>query len=358
MRNYVKNLVILVIVIAFIFSGCNNVSTIKSTTPPSSPEIGATANVSDYFPFNKNTYMKYKGSGNEYAEYETYVDFVEGNKIQLRNMNPGTTSARVYTIENGELTLTFLKGESYCRYNYIKQTNEAEVLLKEPLSVGTSWNLKEGTTRKISSINKKVKVDVGTYNCIEVTTLYKDIEQKDYYAKNVGLIKTESRLNSDNDLVISELEKIEKNIPFKQSVRLYFPDFDNDRVIYTERNISFLTNEDVKFKLQKELKTIPENTTISKLLTPNTQINSIVLDDENQTVTIDLSKHFINEMNAGSDFEAMILKSIVNTLGDYYQREKVIITISGEPYESGHIGMKLGEAFNVDMDGVVEYKKQ
>ena len=30
--------------------------------------------------------MKFKGIGNEYAEYETYVEFIDGNVMQIKNL--------------------------------------------------------------------------------------------------------------------------------------------------------------------------------------------------------------------------------------------------------------------------------
>lgn len=82
----------------------------------------------------------------------------------------------------------------------------------------------------------------------------------------------------------------------------------------------------------------------------------VSLDDEKDTVTVDLSSDFVKEMNAGTSFESMLLDSVTNTFGNYYLKSKVIITIEGMPYESGHIIMKQGEAFNVKAEGVVQYK--
>ena len=47
--------------------------------------------------------MSYKGIGNEYAEYETYVEYIKDNIMQVRNINPGTSLAVVYELKDGEL---------------------------------------------------------------------------------------------------------------------------------------------------------------------------------------------------------------------------------------------------------------
>ncbi len=116
------------------------------------------------------------------------------------------------------------------------------------------------------------------------------------------------------------------------------------------------TNEDMKFKFQKELKIIPDVGGLAKTFTKNTKVLGIKVDEDKGTVTVDLSSDFIKEMNAGISFEGMLLNSITSTFGDYYLKSKVIITIEGKPYESGHILMRPGEAFNVKTEGIVQYQ--
>lgn len=64
-------------------------------------------------------------------------------------------------------------------------------------------------------------------------------------------------------------------------------------------------------------------------------------------VYIDLNKAFVTEMNAGSRYESMILQSIANTFGHYYNSDKVVLTIENKLYESGHVAMKKGEYLKV-----------
>ncbi len=123
-----------------------------------------------------------------------------------------------------------------------------------------------------------------------------------------------------------------------------------------ERDIDIRTNEDMKYKFQKELKIVPETGGLAKTFTKNTQVLGIKVDEEKGIVTVDLSADFIKEMNAGSGFELMLLDSIVNTIGDYYLKSKVIITIEGKPYESGHVLKKPGETFDVNTIGVPLYQ--
>ena len=59
----------------------------------------------------------------------------------------------------------------------------------------------------------------------------------------------------------------------------------------------------------------------------------------------------------GSALETEILKSIVNTMGKFYDVENVFISIDGKPYESGHYSLKEKESFKVDTEGIEEIKR-
>ena len=71
---------------------------------------------------------------------------------------------------------------------------------------------------------------------------------------------------------------------------------------------------------------------------------------------IDFSKVLLSEMNTGSGYESLILQSITNTVGTYYGVNKVYITIENKPYSSGHIEMKKGQFFTVNLTNSVELK--
>ena len=323
---------------------------------PSSSEV-LVLKVSDYFPFTKDVHMKYKGTGNEYAAYETYIDYVKADVMQVRQMNGGTTSAIVYRLSDGALKKVYSQGEVYYRYDYTSLSNQDEILIKEPIKEGTSWTLKDGASRSITAVDKQIKTPAGDFSALEITTKRQDSTQKDYYVKNIGHVKAEFMSGGDSSTIVSELEKVENDVPFTHRVRFYFPEFLKDRVAYIDRDVEINTNQDMKFKFQKELKTVPENGGLSKTLTTNTSILGCKIDEKNGTVTVDLTSQFIKEMNAGTSLESMLIKSITNTIGDYYQKDKVIITIEGKLYESGHVLLKQGEYFTVSKDNVAEYGK-
>jgi len=336
----------------------NNESSIIDTDIDTDKEL----KVEDFFPFQKDVYMRYKGTGNEYAEYETYVEFIQDNIMQVRNLNPGTNTVMVYEIKDGELRLNFSKGEVYYRYDFtdIKDADKVEVLIKEPIKKGTSWTLKDGIKRSITEVNKEISTPTGNYTALEITTEYEHSIVKDYYVKNLGHVKRVFTLKDDSYTVTSELEKIEKSIPFKETIRFFYPDFLNDRLVYVDREVELYTNQDIKSVFEKELKNIPEGSQLTKPLSENTRLFNIIINDPSDdiidSVVADFSIELVKEMNAGSSLEGMIIKSITNTMGSYYQISKVKITLDGKPYESGHYLLKSDEYFTVDTDNSYEYK--
>ena len=210
-----KNICLILLIATFVLlTGCSKELTSKTKVPEtgntkpkvniskpkvdiSKPKVDnskvtvATAKIGDYYPFEKNIKYKYAGDGNEYATYSVYVDYLRGNRQQIRVNNGGTETVKVLENKDGELRLIFSKGEIYYREDFTsKINNKPEILLKEPLTKGNSWTLKDGSKRSITNVKVAIKTPLANYECIEVTTVRKDSTDKDYYAANIGLVKT------------------------------------------------------------------------------------------------------------------------------------------------------------------------
>lgn len=361
-----KKLFFIIAIGLLLFSSCaKKDTTIKptpgneqSTTQNSTPKTeNLDFKASDFFPLTKDIHMKYKGTGMEFAERDVYVDYINGSLIQLREINPGTILANVYEVGNGMLKRVYSHPEMYYRKDFTSLKGDEEILIKEPIKVGTQWTLKDGMKRSITGIEKEISTPSGNYKALEVTTVMPDSKNINYYVKGLGFVKSVFIPNSDpSSTITTELEKIESNVPYIQSLRFFFPDFENDKIVFITRPVEIMTNQDMKYKFQKELKTIPDGSKLTKVLTPGAEVLGTTVDEAKSTATVDLSSKFVSEMNAGTGMEGLILNSIVSTFGNYYQVNKVIITVEGKPYSSGHIIMKPGEAMSVDTSKAVEYK--
>lgn len=307
----------------------------------------------DFYPLKADTEYVYEGSGNEYASFTTYVDYIdsEKDKLQTRTNNGGTETVKVLEYKDGKLYITKTVHECYYRDNFLEQSKdeESEILLMEPLIPGTSWTLSDGRKRFISASDVMIDTPTGKYNAIEVTTESEDSVIKDYYAKNVGLVKT-LFLYGDYE-VSSILSDIRKNVPHNRDIMIYYPDSDGN--IYPEPvTLSFYTNDITREVISEALKAEAPKPSYLPLISSNTVIHSLYLGKDG-IVYLDLSSDFIKDMNAGAGFEQMILQSITNTLGMYYGVEELYLTLDSKPYESGHISMKKGETLKVNMEQVI-----
>ena len=341
----------LVLLLVFWLSGCDSIkisASSLSNVPSAAPAadavraaVPAEYSVSDYFPFVPNRTVVYRGIGNEYAAYTAYPDYIFDNRIQMRSNNGGTETIKIIEISDGKLALILSKDEVYYKTNYLDAyTSEGEILLQEPLIAGTSWQ-EGGSTRSITGVDVPVTTPYGDFSALEVTTVYADSITRDYYAPNTGLIKTE--FESGGNLISSELEKIIFNNAYAFSPVIYSPKTNDTDIAITSHTeqIHLFTNEDITSYFEQFF--IGQN-----MMSKNTRINSLRPADISGAAHIDFSQQFITEMNAGSSAEAAILQSVANTVGAYFQTDRVIITLDGENYASGHFEMADGEWFDTD----------
>ncbi len=352
--KYLALLVLLVILLA----GCTYIQILpadESSAPAtedisdspdtSAPDSAGTSShvIADYFPFVANQTMVYEGFGNEYAAYTAYPDYISDSRMQLRTSNGGTETIKVLENSGGKLTVVLAKSEIYYKTNLCDaEADSGEVLLAEPLVVGTTWTLPDGSTRTITGVSVPVATPYGDFNALEVTTTYADSVTRDYYVLNTGLVK--SVFESGDTTVRSELSSILEGGDFViASVALYYPEnTDTDTLVsVSETSIHLKTNEDIHDYFSESFIT-------RGMMSPQTKINALSVDDASGIATIDFSSSFLTEMNAGSDMEGAIIQSVVNTVGAYFEVSQVIITIDGANYSSGHFFKEKGEWFDTD----------
>ena len=309
-----------------------------------------TLTIHDYFPVKENTMYVYEGEGNEFAPYRMYFDYIEENKVQQRILDGGTEVVNVIEINEDSVKRVYTRGEAYYRENLLKKkSTEEEIILSGPIKVGTEW-VSYGNVNKITSISSKVDTPLGELDAIEVTIIYPEDEttkisatDKRYYAKGFGLVKS---IYKYGDMEVSStLAKIEET-PLYQEVAFYYPDVEADELKFTSKEVAFKTNDITKIVLEKAYKEAVASNGGQEVLTKNTRINSLYLNDDGM-LYIDLSKDFLTEMNVGSGIESQILDSIATTFGKYYGVDKVILTIDDKLYSSGHIELRKGEYIKV-----------
>lgn len=313
-----------------------------------------TLTVKDFYPLTADTVYVYEGTGNEFASFMMNVDYLDtaAGKFQTRTNNGGTETVRVLDMKDGRLTARYTVNECYYRENFMDKSvpeEQAEVILMEPLTVGTSWTLPDGRRRYISGYNIEVQTPSGKYKALEVTTEDESSQTKDYYAKGTGLVKTV--FQSEGNEISSALSKINPNTPFSRDLEVYYPDTDS-KIHAARLPLSFHTDDVTREVINEVLKSKAPKASYLPLISQNTRINSLYLGADG-IVYVDFSPELVTEMNAGAGYELLILQGLANTFGMYYGVGDVYLTIDGKPYESGHVLMKKGETLKVNMDNVI-----
>ncbi|WP_243240431.1 LysM peptidoglycan-binding domain-containing protein [Clostridium cibarium] len=308
----------------------------------------------DYFPITSNSEYIYEGLGNEFASFTNFTDYTTNNKEQLRTNNGGTEIVRVYEYTTEGVKLVFSQGETYYRENFLNKTpNKNEYIILNPISVGNTWTLPDGGIRTITHINISIQTPyINIPSAIEITTINGQNKTIDYYVEGIGLIKTNFYSNN-TFLVSSSLKEIRNSTPLTQTIRFFYPDNNTTNAWYVDKNINFFTNDLTKVKFQNEFKNPPN--CFAPCIGPNTTINYLYYNATDDMVHVDFSANFVSDLNAGSSYELLSLLSITNAIGRYYNKNKVYITLAGNPYSSGHIEKQPGEPFLTNFSNINEY---
>ena len=172
-------------------TACNQVDTSGSEEGQGTPNLKA------YFPMYQGMEYSYAGEGIEFAPFTRKIMFVEDKYLQFTDDNGGTVVVKIYKVSDQEINEIYEEAEFYEDDNLIpdviKDEEKKKIILKAPLEVGNSWN-NNGEKREIVAVNQKVKVPAGTfYHVVRVKITYQDNDNTryNYFAPNIGLIKTE-----------------------------------------------------------------------------------------------------------------------------------------------------------------------
>lgn len=356
MKKFIK-LAIISILVVVLLVGCMVGPQTSDASPEENQVLGGSVNneVADYYPFLENTSLIYNGQGNEYASQEIYFEFIRGNRAQMKVMNPGTNILRVLEIGDGVLAEIYHEGEFYHIEDLLDITaKKQDIILKGPIEVGNTWLSQDGYEKTISSLDAEIKTPYGSFEALELTTDFGDMRvQKDYFVKGIGFV---GRIYQDGDMVVTTLLEDIRQRSMSQEMLVFYPLKDNSMdVVFVRDSLEFTTNAHIEKILESKLKNPPDER-LGLSLPPSGIINSVHLDKSKWIAKVDFNESFVRDLNVGSSYEAAVLKSIVNTIGKFYDTEEVYISMDGRPYESGHIAIQEGETFKVDMENVKEFK--
>ncbi|MEF9952633.1 MAG: GerMN domain-containing protein [Clostridium sp.] len=316
MRRRIFAILLAILTLSFVLTSCGKNEAKAPTPDGAKPQ--AEVNFKEYFPFAKDTILKYVGSEDN-KSYKVMVKSTDNNTIVLSSTK--------------DTTIKFSNDGILINDNYI---------LKLPLNPNSSWDI-EGGKVTLKNTNYALSTKLGDFYAYEIEVTKNNSVFTVYFVKNLGIAKVTSTVDNktseytlysiEGSIKNESAEKPDENLSANVD-NFYYYDVEKDSVIKKpiDKNTS---SKDAKQFFEDLFKMPP--TGINPLMPNTTKINSIKVDKSKSLVTLDVSETFTETMNLGTSGEEGILQSIANTIGKSYGCKKVIITVKGEPYATGHI---------------------
>jgi len=148
-------------------------------------------NQSLYFP-NKKMVKTFNKTPNEEG-FIHIVDKIKDGRVQIKQVDSQTRVVMIYSISADSIKLIYTKELGYDDFedDYIEDLipNRDDFILKSPIEIGTNWSDGDGGIYEIIKTNAVVETPAGTFEAIVVRYTNDEFTVKEYYAKDIGLIK-------------------------------------------------------------------------------------------------------------------------------------------------------------------------
>lgn len=167
----------LLIVFLITFLSCNK---------DDSPVDSGTSN--DFIPFPLtvgNTWI-YHIVDNNATHIDTY--FIAKTKV-IKSNNVYITNEDYFDYEGWY----YLDGNLYA-VNFLQSDSTSELFFPKNPTTGQTWSTYETGPMRLESLNEKITVQAGTFNCSKI--IFTSIPAYVWYANNIGVIKFQSSDNS------------------------------------------------------------------------------------------------------------------------------------------------------------------
>jgi len=132
--------------------------------------------------------------------------------------------------------------------------------------------------------------------------------------------------NTNNDTEGNDIDNTEENQSITERIQVFYGDENNEKIISEEREITYKEDED-KYKIAlEELIKGPNDEKLTANINRHTKVYGTI--KENKNLIVDLSREF-NQF-PGSIAEIIGVGSVVNTMTQFKNVEKVKILVEGE----------------------------
>jgi len=313
----------------------------------------------DYFPFSENVLYVYEGEGHPYASYTIYNTIINGNRLQrllatdVQNYNRQT---EVFEVADGELALINGDTFSYHLEDMTDTGTDAErrmIILKEPLKLGATWVIEEGPlgqdVAEVTGVDVALKTPSGNFNVIEVThTLANGSVDKYYYAKGVGLVRTEYPGGDDGYVISSTLSERVENTAANLNYRSFSP-AQSGKINYATAKIALWTNYDLVDTINAILSNSETGGQNAALL-KNGKLKEISFAANASAARLNFDTGIYEQEYKSADEENANLSAIALTVGYLFGVDNVFIQVEGRPYSGVYVKKTEDDYFISNLD--------
>ena len=131
--------------------------------------------------------------GSQNNKFSQIVENVKRGKVQIRQIDVITNVVMIYDLSPEYIKLVFTKelDKEDIKDDYIDEfiPNREDFILKAPIVIGTKWYDETGGTFEIIKTNAIVELPAGKFETVVVRYKNDEFTVKEYYARNVGLVK-------------------------------------------------------------------------------------------------------------------------------------------------------------------------
>ena len=281
-----------------------------------------------YMPIVKDTVWIYEDSKVPDQPIMAWIDFIKNNVIQVRFKQGDELTAKIFIEEEEAIYEVATIKDAIIKQDYTTLRQYNNIVIKLPIEVGGSWVLGDGGVRTITDTSRTYKTSLGNQKGIEIKTTYDNYSVVEVFAEKIGLFSI--NYETEENAATVTLSKIETDKPQEEEVRLYLVNKKNGEIEEVYEKVAVLTNEEPKHFLTDLLKKVPNDEYLVGI-SNGAIINNLFLDEEDACLYVEMSEAFIDQSYTKVQQEK-ILRSLVDTLGEYYNATYVVMTVEGEAY--------------------------
>ncbi|UUX33079.1 GerMN domain-containing protein [Fundicoccus culcitae] len=254
----------------------------------------------------------------------TYVDFTNDTQTawQVREFGGNQQAIHLIELQTEQITQVTLTQSTRPFVNYLStlanQTENSQILLQAPVTVGTTWTNTDGSSGTITALYDAIDLNGQTYpHVVEVTTSTSAGDERRYYGADQGLLL----VLSDTDSMV--VDSITDNVQIVVSYPIWTPNEAQNQtalLVPATANFNWQTNSSAASIFTQLFRN-------QNWIDDTVSINSIQLMED--AVTIDFTPGVVAAMNRHPATEQGVIPAIVTTMSDLFNVTNVILTVNG-----------------------------